>query len=188
MLGFGAEQMRRLLPPQSCKTIIMSNPQLTTIEISKEDLKFSAAHFTIFSATERERLHGHNFRVALELTAEVGDNGMCFSYAEIKSRLRKLCAQLDEYLILPEQSPHLQLIETSDCYIATFAGEEMSFLKSDTRLLPIRNTTIEEFSRYLLDRLLEDQAFMSDNAVRQLVMKVSSGAGQWGTCCWVAAN
>ena len=29
---------------------------LTTIEISKEDLKFSAAHFTIFSATERERL------------------------------------------------------------------------------------------------------------------------------------
>ena len=28
----------------------------TCIEISKEDLKFSAAHFTIFSATDRERL------------------------------------------------------------------------------------------------------------------------------------
>ena len=68
----------------------------TCIEISKEDLKFSGAHFTIFSATERERLHGHNFKVSLLLTADVGDNGMCFSYVEIKTRLRKLCAQLDE--------------------------------------------------------------------------------------------
>ena len=32
--------------------------ELTTIEIDKENLKFSAAHFTIFSGTERERLHG----------------------------------------------------------------------------------------------------------------------------------
>ena len=30
----------------------------STLEIGKEDMKFSAAHYTIFSATERERLHG----------------------------------------------------------------------------------------------------------------------------------
>ena len=42
---------------------------LTTINICKEALKFSGAHFTIFSATDRERLHGHNFRVRAEVTA-----------------------------------------------------------------------------------------------------------------------
>ncbi len=50
--------------------------QLTTIEVSKEYLKFSAAHFTIFSATERERLNGHNFRVSAKITEPVGPNGM----------------------------------------------------------------------------------------------------------------
>ncbi|MFQ3201702.1 MAG: 6-pyruvoyltetrahydropterin/6-carboxytetrahydropterin synthase, partial [Zhongshania sp.] len=33
----------------------MSVKAYTSIEISKEDLKFSGAHFTIFSATDRER-------------------------------------------------------------------------------------------------------------------------------------
>ena len=59
----------------------MSNfaiPEFTTIDILKEDIKFSAAHFTVFSATERERLHGHNFHVGLSVTAPVGSNGMCF--------------------------------------------------------------------------------------------------------------
>ena len=30
---------------------------LTTIELEKEAFHFSAAHFTLFSATERENLH-----------------------------------------------------------------------------------------------------------------------------------
>ncbi|MGJ8686540.1 MAG: 6-pyruvoyl trahydropterin synthase family protein, partial [Spongiibacteraceae bacterium] len=88
----------------------------TCIEISKEDLKFSAAHFTIFSATERERLHGHNFKVSLLLTADVGENGMCFSYVEIKKRLRKLCARIDEYTILPAHSPYMTIAERGQYY------------------------------------------------------------------------
>ena len=38
-----------------------------TIRLAKENMKFSAAHFTIFSASERERLHGHNFRVEVDI-------------------------------------------------------------------------------------------------------------------------
>ncbi len=158
----------------------------TTIEISKEDLKFSAAHFTIFSATERERLHGHNFRVSLALTAPVGDNGMCFSYVEIKRRLRKLCATLDEYTLIPAQSPYLQIDEDGEFYRLQFNGERMMFLKSDTLLLPLRNTTVEEYARYLLQQLLSDNAFVAGNQILALEMKVSSGPGQWGSARWQA--
>ena len=42
---------------------------LVTNEIAKEALNFSAGHVTMFSATEREDLHGHNWRVACEITA-----------------------------------------------------------------------------------------------------------------------
>ncbi len=158
--------------------------QYTSIEISKEDIKFSGAHFTIFSATERERLHGHNFRVSLVLTAEVGENGMCFSYVEIKKRLRELCDSIDEYTLLPGESPYLTIREEGDYYQTEFAGKALSFLKADTLVLPVRNTTVEEFARYLLELLLTDAVFIEGNEIKELVMKVSSGPGQWGSASW----
>src|SRR3954453_2881336 len=62
----------------------------TTIEITKDYLHFSAAHFTIFSATERENLHGHNFDVSCSLDTSVGPNGLAFDYNVVKDRLMAL--------------------------------------------------------------------------------------------------
>ena len=45
--------------------------RLTTLHITKEVHKFSAAHYTIFTATERERLHGHNYFVSVRLVAHM---------------------------------------------------------------------------------------------------------------------
>ena len=161
--------------------------QLTTIELSKEYLKFSAGHFTVFSATERERLHGHNFSVSASIVAPVGENGLCFSYGEFKSKLQFLCEQLDEYMILPANSPYLSVQEQDGEYIVRFADEVLRFLVSDALLLPIRNATVEEFAQYLLDQLLKDSD-ISRYDVRKLEMKVSSGPGQWGSCEWNANN
>lgn len=158
----------------------------TTIDISKEDLKFSAAHFTIFSATERERLHGHNFRVALSVTAKVGDNGLCFSYDQIKKRLRALCASLDEYTLIPAHSPHLTVDEEGDYHRLTFDRDVMYILKKDALVLPVRNSTVEEYARYLLTALLSEDAFFAANGIVAMTMKVSSGPGQWGSASWCA--
>ncbi|MCG3170209.1 MAG: hypothetical protein CALGDGBN_01748 [Pseudomonadales bacterium] len=158
--------------------------QLTTIDLAKEYLKFSAAHFTIFSATERERLHGHNFRVAASLTAPVGDNGMCFSYRILKDKLESLCAALDEYMLLPADSPHLRISESGAHYSVRFAAEELLFPRGDTLLLPVRNATVEEYARYLLERLLEDRELIDRHDIREVTIKVSSGPGQWGSCHW----
>src|SRR5690625_3592055 len=106
---------------------------MTTIEVSKEDIKFSAAHFTNLSATERERLHGHNYFISVSFTAPVGDNGLCFSYGDIKQRLRSLSAELDEYLLLPARSPHLTIEEEGPYYRVHYADEVMYFLQSATR-------------------------------------------------------
>lgn len=159
---------------------------LTTIEISKEDIKFSAAHFTIFSATERERLHGHNYAVRLAVTAPVGDDGICFSYKEIKTRLRELCEELDEYTLLPTLSPHLCIEEDDTLYIVHFNGEKIPLLKSDTLLLPVRNSTVEEFARYLRDRFVGDGSFILARGIVEVVMRVSSGPGQSGSSGWRA--
>ena len=158
--------------------------RLTTIELDKEYLKFSAAHFTIFSAVDRERLHGHNFSVAARLVAPVDDNGMCFRYDLFKQHLRKLCNTLDEYTLLPEHSPHLTIEEHGDNYRARFNQEEMFFLKSDTRVLPVRNTTVEELSHYLLSHLLLDDTIVADNGINSIAISVASGPGQRGYSHW----
>lgn len=159
---------------------------LTTIEISKEDIKFSAAHFTIFNATERERLHGHNYSVYLAVTAPVGDDGICFSYRDVKTRLRELCESLDEFTLLPHYSPHLRIEEDDEFYVAWFNGEKIPLRKSDTLLLPIRNSTVEEFARYMRDRFIADECFVRERNISAVVVKISSGPGQSGSAEWRA--
>lgn len=157
---------------------------LTTIEINKEDIKFSAAHFTIFSAGERERLHGHNFAVQLAVTAPVGADGICFSYKDVKTRIRALCEELDEYTLLPAQSPHLRIVEEAEFYVVHFHREKIPLLKSDTLLLPVRNSTVEEFARYLLQRFIGDDDFLGRRNICAVTVKVSSGPGQCGSSHW----
>lgn len=164
----------------------MNKERLTTITLEKENLKFSAAHFTIFSAKERERLHGHNFSVRVRVTAPVGSNGMTFSYNLLKDQLKELCDELDEYLILPGRSPYLVITEEAENYSVEFNGERMLFLKSDSKVLPIINASVEEYSCYLTDRLTSANRFLEMFDVKEILLEVSSGAGQWGSTTWTA--
>lgn len=158
--------------------------KLTTIDITKEYLHFSAAHYTIFSSTERERLHGHNFFVSAAVTAVVQADGMCFNYSKLKDSLRELCIELDEYLLLAEHSPYQTIDEQGDNYRVVFDQDEMLFLKKDTLVLPVANITIEEMSHYLLQRLLEDSRYSDNPDIREITLRVASGPGQWGTSQW----
>lgn len=156
---------------------------LTTLYIDKESHKFSAAHFTIFSATERERLHGHNYSVSARIVAPMGDNGFAADYNVYKSLLARLCAALDEYMLLPAASPYLEITEEGEEYRVTFDGRQMRFLRSDTQVLPLRNITVEELSRYLLEGLLRDSAGQD---LREVELCVASGPGQRGCTTWRA--
>lgn len=155
--------------------------RLTTLYIDKESHKFSAAHYTIFGAGERERLHGHNYSVSVRIVAPMGGNGFSADYNVYKRRIKRLCDDLDEYMILPAHSPHQEVSESGAYYRVLFAGEEMRFLRSDTRVLPIINATVEEFSHYLLGQLL---ALSEGEDLREVELCVASGPGQKGCALW----
>ena len=93
--------------------------RLTTLYIDKEAHKFSAAHFTIFTATERERLHGHNYSVSARIVAPMGDNGFSADYNVYKRRIADLCKPLDEYMLVAGDSPHQIIEERDDEYWVT---------------------------------------------------------------------
>lgn len=155
--------------------------RLTTLYIDKESHKFSAAHYTIFSATERERLHGHNYSVSARIVAPMGDNGFSADYNVYKRRIKQLCDELDEYMLLAGESPHQRVAESGDLYRVWFDKDEMQFLRKDTLLLPIRNATVEEFAHYLLGRMV---ALSGGEDLREIELCVASGPGQRGCACW----
>ncbi|RLQ22013.1 6-pyruvoyl tetrahydropterin synthase [Seongchinamella sediminis] len=153
----------------------------TSLHIDKEKHKFSAAHYTIFSARERERLHGHNYSVSARFVAPLGDNGFSADYNVYKNRLAALCEELDEYMLLAAESPHQRIEEEGDYYRVHFNGEEMLFLRADTLVLPIRNATVEEFSRYLLHKLVDQSA---GEGLIEIELFVASGPGQKAGSLW----
>lgn len=156
----------------------------TVIEIAKEDIHFSAAHFTIFSASERENLHGHNFFVAARAEAAVERDGLCFDYNALKRRLRQLCGELDEVVLLPTRSPHLALEREGDYVVARFADERLPFLARDAKLLPIANATVEELALWFVAELTAEPGF-AELPIERLDVGVSSGPGQWAWGRWV---
>lgn len=149
-----------------------------TIRLAKEAMKFSAGHFTIFSATERERVHGHNFVVEVDLQARMQGNGMCFDYGIYKAKVIALCRELNEWMLLPMRSPHLRIETEGACVFACFNSERIPFLQRDVKLLDVANVTLEELAAWFLQRLGEDREALREHAIEDIEVRVSSGPGQ----------
>ncbi|NJK76485.1 MAG: hypothetical protein HC942_23950 [Microcoleus sp. SU_5_6] len=72
-----------------------------SISIHKDYLKFSAAHFLIFPDGSAERLHGHNYRVRVEVEAGLSPAGLVLDFKMVKPIVRAICDRLDEHWIVP---------------------------------------------------------------------------------------
>ncbi len=155
------------------------------IELAKEDMHFSAAHFTIFSASKRENLHGHNFFVEARASGVIDANGLCFDYSVLKARLRALCDSLDETMLVPAQSPHLSIDESGEGVVVAFADETLRLPSRDVKLLPIRNVTVEELAHWFIGALTDDETFAA-LPIETLTVRLSSGPGQWAETTWPA--
>jgi len=163
------------------------NQNITTIELFKENMKFSAGHFTIFSATERENLHGHNFTVYAALTGIVRSDGLMADYGIFKDKIREMCRAWNETFLLPDRSPHLQLDDSDPSELKAYYGDEtLKFLPRDVTVIPASNTTLEEMSRVFGERLIQDQALLKGNDILKITIKMASGPGQWACWNWIA--
>lgn len=159
--------------------------RISRIELFKEAQKFSAGHFTIFSATDRERLHGHNFTVFCALEGRVSEIGMIADYRRFKQIIAATCARWNEVFLLPGQSPHLDIRREGEHVYARFDGTDIPFLAHDVLVLPVRNTTLEELSQLLLSRLLDDPAMAEvGEGLVGMEIRVGSGPGQCANAIW----
>ena len=162
----------------------MKQAYLTTVELQKENMKFSAGHTTIFSATEREPLHGHMYHVYLAISTWVEDNGMTFDYRYYKQKMYDLCGLLNQTFLMPTESPYLKYGEDDEYYYFTFNHKKIPFLKEDVTLMPLTNITVEELSRWFIIKLTEDKDELIRHRVEKIKVKVFSAPGQSASHKW----
>ncbi len=154
-----------------------------TLHFAKEDFKFSSAHFTLFGPEKAERLHGHNYQVGLELVGSaLDDDGLLVDFARVKGRIRELCDRLDSRTLVPEECPYLGVERGEGVVTVRFRERVYRFPEADTLLLPIANTSIELFARYLWQEL---RPALAGSHVEALGVNVAETAGQ---SCWYRAR
>jgi len=158
--------------------------RFASLEIHKEAFSFSAGHFTIFSATEREQMHGHNYHVSLAFNVKIQENGLSFDYRHYKRKIAALCDQLDRHFLLPQFSPYLKIEEEGDYWLAHYNQKKLFFLKEDVVLVPVSNITIEELSHWFLQALLKDKADFEKHGIHGIEVKVYNGPAQSGGTHW----
>jgi 6-pyruvoyltetrahydropterin/6-carboxytetrahydropterin synthase len=126
-----------------------------TIDLQKENFKFSCTHFTIFGPTDGERMHGHNYQVRcqIEIRDIRADVGMAFDFNAVKPQIKDLCNELDERILLPETSPYLKIAKTERSVHILFHKKEYVLPAEDILSLPIANITAEELARYFCKTL-----------------------------------
>lgn len=153
----------------------MSTPRFT-LRLAKGDFKFSAAHFTLFSATEAEPLHGHNYRVLVEVGGDELDAlGLLIETGILKRRIRELLVGLDDRVLLPERSSLLTLTVHDGAVDCRYADRAYRFPEREVVLLPLVNVTMELLARLVWRQLAED---LEVGSATHLAVEIEETDGQ----------
>lgn len=158
--------------------------RFSTIELFKENMKFSAGHFTVFSNVARENLHGHNYHLHASFTTRIEEQGLSFDYRFYKEKLYKLCQSLDETVLLAGRCKYLSITENGNYLHVRFSNETIIFLKRDAKVLTIENVTVEELSHWFIQQIIADNQELAANKIERIHIKVFSGPGQSGSAHW----
>lgn len=155
-----------------------SSPRFRIV-LAKEDFKFSAAHFTLFPGGQAELLHGHNYRVRVELAGdELNEEGLLVDIDAFKKKLRSICAGLDSRTLLPGDSPRLDW-HRDGVSIEVRCGERVyRFPADDTLVLPLINTSMELLARMIWRELAGS---LDGSKLDTLAVSVEETSGQR---CW----
>lgn len=147
------------------------------VHVTKDYLKFSAAHFIAYPGF-RERLHGHNYRVSIDVSGPLGPQGYVVDFGLVKRIAREICAALDERVIIPSASDCLEVWEEGESVCVRYEQDEFRFPREDVLLLPLVHSSAEELARYIAGELRRRLSETGVDQVHALEVGVEESFGQ----------
>lgn len=154
------------------------------VRVSKDYLVFCAGHFISYEGDKCERLHGHNYRTAVEVEGGLDENRYVFDFIALKDRTRAITDELDHRMLLPTGNPHIKVEERADSVHVRYHESEWLFPRDNCVLLPIENTTAELLAAYIGRRLLEVLCQAHRYVPEVMRVEVEESFGQSATWEW----
>ena len=158
----------------------MSTPSFR-VHVTKDYLKFNAAHFIAYKGF-REALHGHNYRVYVEVEGVLGPQGYVLDFGVVKRVAKRVCSRLDEKTLVPEQSDCLRIREDGQQLVVCYEQDEFRFPLSDVLRLPIVHSSAEELARYLLGEIRRELHAEGVDHIHAIQVGVEETPGQAAYC------
>ena len=123
------------------------------VHVTKDYLVFCSGHFITYDGDHCERIHGHNYRVAVEVEDDLDQNHYVVDFIALKDLTRAITDELDHRMLLPSRSKQIQLHEDGPNVRVTYRDRFWSFPRDECVFLPIANTTAELLADYIAGRL-----------------------------------
>ena len=149
------------------------------ISIAREQYKFSCAHMTVFADGTKERLHGHNYTIAVAIEVDSVELAAMIPFAPIKTALAELCAEWREHVLLAAKNPHFKIVRDDRELELTLCGERYVMPRGDALLLPIDNISVEALAAHVASILA---ARLTSPHARSLEVTIEESPGQGATC------
>jgi len=168
----------------------MRGSESWSIKIDKDNLKFSSAHFLIFPDGSAERLHGHNYKVFVEIGSGLDAHGLVLNFKDIKPLIKKLVDELDEHWLVPGHHPVLRVSRRDDGIVEVrYQDRYYAAPADDIVVLPISNTSAENLAGWLGRELLARVARAFPQVrISALSLGVEETRGQRGIFHWRAES
>jgi 6-pyruvoyltetrahydropterin/6-carboxytetrahydropterin synthase len=157
-------------------------PEKYRIRLDKEYHVFCAAHFITFDGKICEPLHGHNYRVAVEVDGPLDENQYVVDFIALRDALKVITDDLEHHMLLPLEHPTIHVRAEEREVEVQFEDRRWVFPRSECALLPMPNTTAELLARYIGKRLLDDVEERTGTRPERIQVSVDESNGQWGIC------
>ena len=152
------------------------------VQLEKDTLVFSAAHFITFNGNVCESLHGHNYRVKCEVVGPLDENGYVVDFIALRDALTEIIGSLDHHVVLPAEHAMIKVVDDGKEVLVTFESKRWIFPSEDCVILPIANTTAELMARYVAVELKSKTKSKFGDQISRLIVSVDENRGQWGGC------
>jgi 6-pyruvoyltetrahydropterin/6-carboxytetrahydropterin synthase len=158
------------------------------VRVTKDHFAFCSGHFISYEGDKCERLHGHNYRTAVEIEGVLDVNQYVFDFIALKHLTKAITDDLDHRMMLPTRNPFIALEENSRSVRVRYRDREWLFPRGDCVLLPIENTTAELLARYIGQRLLDELQKQHQYTPSVLRVEVEENIGQSATYEWRSSS
>lgn len=152
------------------------------VRVANDYLVFSASHFITLEGGICEALHGHDYRVAAEVSGPLDENYCVVDFLVLRQELRAIIDDLNHRVLLPTGHALIRVTSNEREVTATFADRRWVFPRADCRLLPLPNTTTELLAQLIGKYLVHRLEAKTGSRPPQVRIEVSEGYGQSAVC------